>query len=137
MPFSFNLVSRSITTQLNLKFIQLINVKMPTIVGILTFISRINTSEIFKGRKVSIFQHFSFYEVELPCLVEINMKNFLQPLGQNLVDFHLPSTRIYITENQNCPICKYQIKQIYRKVSLIICLANFFFTTFLDLNQQF
>ena len=28
--------------QLRLKFIQLINVKMPTIVGILTFISRIN-----------------------------------------------------------------------------------------------
>ena len=31
-------------TQLNTKFILLINVKMPTIVGILTFISRINTS---------------------------------------------------------------------------------------------
>ena len=126
MPFSFNPVSRSITTQLNLKFILLINVKMPTIVGNLTFISRINTSEIFKGRKVSIFQHFSFYEVELPCLVEINMKTVLQPLGQDLLDFHLPSTRIYITENQNCPICKYQIQQIYRKVPLIICLTHIF-----------
>ena len=30
------------STQLSLKFILLINVKMPTIVGILTFISRIN-----------------------------------------------------------------------------------------------
>ena len=41
----------------------LINVKMPTIVGILSFISMINTpSESLKTRKVFIFQHFSFYE---------------------------------------------------------------------------
>ena len=51
----------------------LINVKMPTIVGISTFMSMINclyhaytvivkntTSESFKSRKVFIFQHFSF-----------------------------------------------------------------------------
>ena len=37
----------------------LINVKMPTIVGILTFISMINTtSESLKARKVFIFQRF-------------------------------------------------------------------------------
>ena len=41
----------------------LINVKMPINVGILTFISIINTaSESFKARKVFIFQHLSFYE---------------------------------------------------------------------------
>ena len=33
----------SCSTQLSMKFIMLINVKMPTTVGILTFISRINT----------------------------------------------------------------------------------------------
>ena len=33
----------SCSTQLSIKFIMLINVKMPTIVGILTFISMINT----------------------------------------------------------------------------------------------
>ena len=33
----------SYSTQLSTKFILLINVKMPTIVGILTFISKINT----------------------------------------------------------------------------------------------
>ena len=39
------------------------NVKMPTIVGILTFISRINTSsESLKARNTYIFQRFSFYE---------------------------------------------------------------------------
>ena len=49
--------------QLSMQFIMLINVKMPTIVGILTFISMINTtSETLKARKVFIFQHISFYE---------------------------------------------------------------------------
>ena len=44
-----------------LKFIMLINVKMPTIVGILTFISTINTtSESLKARKVFNFQHINF-----------------------------------------------------------------------------
>ena len=51
------------STQLSMKFIMPINVKMPTIVGILTFISMINaTSESLKTRKVFDFQHFRFYE---------------------------------------------------------------------------
>ena len=41
----------------------LINVKMPTIVGILTFISMINTTyESLKGRKILTFKHFNCYE---------------------------------------------------------------------------
>ena len=53
----------SCSTQLSMKFTMLINVKMPTIVGILTFVSMINaTYESLKARKVLIFQHFSFYE---------------------------------------------------------------------------
>ena len=41
----------SYTTQLSMTFIMLINVKMPTTVGILTFISMINkTFERFKAR---------------------------------------------------------------------------------------
>ena len=44
-------------------FTMLINVKMPTVVGILTFISMIKTThESLKARKVFIFQYFSFYE---------------------------------------------------------------------------
>ena len=47
----------------SLKFIMLVNVKMPTIVGTKTCISMINaTSESLKARKVFIFQHFRFYE---------------------------------------------------------------------------
>ena len=53
----------SCSTQLSTEFILLINVKMPTIVGILTFMSRINSIfESLKARKISVFQHFSFYE---------------------------------------------------------------------------
>ena len=43
------------------KFIMLINVKMPTIFGILTFMSLIKTiSESLKARKVFFFQNFRF-----------------------------------------------------------------------------
>ena len=53
----------SYLTQLSTKFILLINVKMPTIVGILTFISMINTtSERHKARNFFICRYFSFYE---------------------------------------------------------------------------
>ena len=51
------------STQLSTKFILLINVKMPTFVGILTFILLINTtSERLKARNFFICWYFSFYE---------------------------------------------------------------------------
>ena len=55
---------RLCSTQLSIEFIMLINVKMPTIVGILTFISMINTtSERLKARNFFICRYFSsFYE---------------------------------------------------------------------------
>ena len=53
----------SCSTQLSTKFILLINIKMPTIVGILTFISMINaTSEKLKASRFFICQYVSFYE---------------------------------------------------------------------------
>ena len=46
-----------------MKFIMLINVKMPTIVGILSFISMIyTTSERLKARNFFICRYFSFYK---------------------------------------------------------------------------
>ena len=45
----------SCSTQLSTKFILLINVKMPTIVGILTFISMINTTFERLKAKISLF----------------------------------------------------------------------------------
>ena len=50
------------STQLSTKFILLINVKMPTIVGILTFISMINTSKRLKARNFFICCYFTFNE---------------------------------------------------------------------------
>ena len=46
----------SYATQLSMKLILLINVKIPTIVGVLAFISRINitTSQCFKAGKIFI-----------------------------------------------------------------------------------
>ena len=53
----------SCSTRLSTKFILLINVKMPTIVGILTFISMINTTcERLKTNNFSICRYFTFYE---------------------------------------------------------------------------
>ena len=53
----------SCSTQLSMKFILLMNVKMPTTVGILILISMINTtSERFKARNLFICRYYSFYE---------------------------------------------------------------------------
>ena len=53
----------SCSAQLRLKFILLINVKMPTIVGILTFISRINYQILrYKPEFSTNFDYFSIYE---------------------------------------------------------------------------
>ena len=54
----------SCSTQLSTKFILLINVKMQTMVDILTFISMINkTSKRHKARNFFICRYISFYEL--------------------------------------------------------------------------
>ena len=53
-----------------MKLILLINVKMPTIVGILPFISRINgTSASSNLRKILIFQQLSFYVLKFHAML--------------------------------------------------------------------
>ena len=60
-----------------MKFILLINVKMPTIVGILTFISRINiASESFKAGKIYILHYFTFNE-QLKFSAQVSMKSLI------------------------------------------------------------
>ena len=69
----------SYSTQLNEHVINhAYNVKMSTIVGILTFISMINsTSESLKARDVFIFQYFSF-SVQMKFDAQLlNMKKVL------------------------------------------------------------
>ena len=54
---------KSCLTHQSMKFIMLINVKMPSIDVILTLISMtVSTSEHLKAIKVFIFQHFKVYE---------------------------------------------------------------------------
>ena len=48
---------------MSMEFAMLVNVNMPTIVGILTFISMIDiVFESSKSRQVFILQHFNLYE---------------------------------------------------------------------------
>ena len=65
---------------------------MPTIVGILIFISRINTtSEVSKTRKIYIFQHFSIYE-ELKFNAQLSCVEYEKSLitsGPEVVYFHI------------------------------------------------
>ena len=55
-----------------MKFILLMNVKMPTIVAILIFISRINTS--YEYANIFSFKYFIFYEQLKSCSAEMSMK---------------------------------------------------------------
>ena len=50
------------STKLSMRFFLLINVKMPTIVGSLTFVSGMNTSSDSFKAKIFNFHRFSFYE---------------------------------------------------------------------------
>ena len=60
------------SSQLRTKLILLINVKMPTIFGILTFISMINTtSGRLKARHIIICRYFRLYE-QLKFRVELS-----------------------------------------------------------------
>ena len=68
----------SCSTQLRMKFVLLINVKVPTIVGILTFMSGKNSilsvSEPVKSR-FFIFLYLCAFKIS--CSIELSMKNVL------------------------------------------------------------
>ena len=66
------------SAQLRLKFILLINVKMPTTVGILTFMSSFNIYEQFLSFEPEFstnFDSFNIYE-QLKFHVQLSMKKF-------------------------------------------------------------
>ena len=66
----------SCSTQLSMKIILLMNVNMPTIVDILTFMSMVNTtSERLKAR--NFFICYFLLAVEISCSVELSMKKVL------------------------------------------------------------
>ena len=61
-----------------MKLIMLINARMPTIVGILTFVSMINTtSENLKVRSLYCSALKFSLAVEISCSIELSMKKVL------------------------------------------------------------
>ena len=65
-----------------MKLIMLVNVKMPTFVGILTFISKINTtSESLRAKKSLFFSILVFKRSQIPCSVELSMKKIILKPG--------------------------------------------------------
>ena len=71
----------SCSTQLSMKFFLLINVKMPTIVGILTFMSRKNSilglSESEKKTELNFLIFLYLWAFKISCSVELSMKKVL------------------------------------------------------------
>ena len=69
-----------------MKYILFINDKMPTTVGILSFINRINTTfEFYKQEIIVIFQYFSFLRaIEISCSVELSMKKLYNLYSQTV-----------------------------------------------------
>ena len=76
MPFlspGFEIIVFSCSIQMGVKFILLINVKMQTIVGILTFISRINTSSESFTESKFILEHSSFFKKNLEVIIHADL----------------------------------------------------------------
>ena len=72
----------SCSTQLSMKFFLLINVKMPTIVGILTFMCRKNNILSFSEPEIKLnFLIFSYlWAFKFSCLAELSLKIFFYNL---------------------------------------------------------
>ena len=74
----------SCSFQLSMKFILLIDVKMPTIICILTYISMDNipSAQSLKDRIcLNISAFYFLYAVEISCSAELSMKFFLKYRG--------------------------------------------------------
>ena len=66
-----------------MKFSLLINVKMPTIVGILTFMSGKNSILAYLSlKKAEFLDSFILMSFKPLCSTELSMKKVLQPRGQ-------------------------------------------------------
>ena len=97
----------SCSTQLSTKFILFINVKMPTIIGILTLISMINTtSSRLKARNFFICQYFSFYEQLKFCAKLIEHENFFIISGPGCTNKISPNEYLF------CILYKFEILKL-------------------------
>ena len=68
----------SCSAQLSMKFFLLINVKMPTIVGIITFMSWKNSIlDLSEPKKAKFFDNFIVMSIKILCSTELSMKKVL------------------------------------------------------------
>ena len=111
--------------QLSMKFIMLKYVKMPTIVGILTFISMSNTpSKSLTARKLFILEHFSLYE-QLKFMPNWAEKNFITS-GPGCCTFFFAVVwmsvfwKLYILNLDYLVIFGYCLERILHECSCII-----------------
>ena len=98
----------SCSAQLRLKFILLINVKMPTIVGILTFISRINYRLSWSKPEISIY--FIYEQLKFHAQLSVLEKSFIT-LGPGVLNIQIPwvmtnelSNYVYLSKLTQCPV---------------------------------
>ena len=89
-----------------MKIILLIHVRMPTIVGILTFISRINTTYMYESLNAK-FTNLFRREAEMFCSVELKNKNIINFYNRGARfsgDGGLINYVLYIYYNDPCMI---------------------------------
>ena len=69
-----------------MKFYLLINVKMPTFVGILTFRSRKNSIiGLSEPQKAEMLDIFTLMSLQISCSAELSMEKVLLPRGPGLI----------------------------------------------------
>ena len=105
-------------TELSMNLIFLMNVKMSTLVGILTFISNINrTSESFKSNTENsiFFSFFIFWAAESSCSIEFSMKNVLwhQGLFLMLTVISIRSSKWFSYFSYSIPLSSLQSNKFY------------------------
>ena len=72
----------SCSTQVSMKIFLLINAKMPTIVGILAFISRKNSIlGLLESKKLLFLAFLYLIAFKISCSSELSMKNVIYPRG--------------------------------------------------------
>ena len=91
---------KSCTNHLSMKLILLISVKMPSNVGVLTFISSIDITHLsFNAREIFIFQRFSFHG-NSKFRTQLSLKNQFYYLVAGLVLSALTDYRYHVLSNE-------------------------------------
>ena len=112
------------STQMSTKFILLINVKMPIIVGILTFISMINTaSERLKPLIFSFVSSLVFNEQ----LNELSMEKVVLPRGLTKSGLHLccmQTTKVHTRQYHYYSFMRFYYEPVHEISNNVVCATS-------------